>query len=460
MVLIFVCSIATAQKATHAARKKAATVNVPAESVAPAKRSPRESALRKVALAPFAARGGITPEQAASLTKQVANDVTAMSYWSATPIASGLMAKAEMLKATNEAGLDGVIAGQVSPDNVKGWILSRSGDMLGSFSIDRDVQLSNDAQVKDLSRVIVDEVARAVPYRGFITGKKGDGLYELNLGKDHGILVGQRFRLFDFSAGTFGSAKVDLGEVQVVEVGETTSIVEPTGNTEVRPFAKIGFNENANGMSMPQQMETRGSVHVGGGLLNISGTGDPKYVDRAYNVSSTPGFLLGGGWGKFAIDVLFAQAKGDQTDLVYTEVIANDRLVDLPFGGLNRFSVWAGGRVALVNVTTKRNFVTPLASTTSVSPEFEARLDRIIKGPVRGFIDASAYFPIFVSGMDAGAILFSYGVGGDAGLSLDISQRLFLDVGGRFHLIRRPVEGQSSVYENYTELFTDLGFRF
>jgi hypothetical protein len=90
----------------------------------------------------------------------------------------------------------------------------------------------------------------------------------------------------------------------------------------------------------------------------------------------------------------------------------------------------------------------------------EARIDRIIRGPVRGFIDASAYFPIFVSGIDTGALLFSYGIGGDAGLSLDLSQRLFIDVGGRFHLIRRPVEGQSSVQENYTELFADLGFRF
>jgi hypothetical protein len=213
-------------------------------------------------------------------------------------------------------------------------------------------------------------------------------------------------------------------------------------------------------MAIAQQIETRGYARFGGGLLNISGTGDPKVLDRAYNVSSAPGFIVGGGWNKWAVDVLFAQAKGEDTDLVYTEVIANNRIVDVPFGGLNRFSVWAGARIGRVSITTKRNIVTPLESTTSISSEFEARLDRVIKGPVRGFIDASAYFPIFVSGMDTGSFLFSYGIGGDAGLSLDLSQRLFLDVGARYHLIRRPVEGQTSVNETYTEIFGDIGYRF
>lgn len=113
-----------------------------------------------------------------------------------------------------------------------------------------------------------------------------------------------------------------------------------------------------------------------------------------------------------------------------------------------------------MSITTRRDVVTPLQSTTSVSPEFSARVDRVIKGPVKGFVAASAYFPTYVSGMDTSALLFSYGVGADAGLSLDLSQRVFLDVGARYHLIRRPVEGQTALNETYTEIFGQVGYRF
>lgn len=475
VLVLLVSSPAFAQKATRRAsnsKKAAAVSHQKKKRVAPAdedalsldapKRSPRETAIRKVGVATFAASGGLAPDQAASLTRQLANDLTAMSYLEASAVSGSAekSARSPLLKAVNDAGLDGVLIGLVSPDGAKVTLLSRAGDVLATISLDRDVSLANDGQVKAVSRALVDEVARAIPYRGFVTRRVGQDQYEINLGKKQGLLVGQRFRLFDFAGGTFASPRQDICEVEVVEVSDSTAVIVPTGAADVKPFAKVGFNENARGMSVPQQVETRGYARFGGGLLNISGTGDPKYVDRAYNVSSAPGFLLGGGWNKWVVDILFAQAKGEDTDLVYTEVIANNRLFETPFGGLNRFSVWAGGRVARVSITTKRNVVTPLESTTSISPEFEARLDRVIKGPVRGFIAASAYFPIFVSGMQTSALLFSYGIGGDAGLSLDLSQRLFLDVGARYHLLRRPVEGQTSVNETYTELFGDIGYRF
>jgi hypothetical protein len=475
VLVLFISSPAFAQKATRRASnsKKAAAASrhkkkhvVRTDEDAPSpdapKRSSREMAIRKVGVANLAASGGISPAQAANLTRQLVNDLTAMSYLEASAISGSLekSARGALLKTVNDSGLDGVLLGLVSPDRVKMSLLSRTGDLLASISLDQDVSLANDGQVKATSRAIVDEVARAIPYRGFVTRRVGQDRYEINLGQKQGLLVGQRFRLFDFEGGTLDSGRQDICEVEVVQVSDSTAIIEPTGAADVKLFAKVGFNENARGMSLPQQVETRGYVRFGGGLLNISGTGDPKYIDRAYNVSSAPGFLLGGGWNKWVVDILFAQAKGEDTDFVYTEIIANNRLFEAPFGGLNRFSVWAGARAARVSITTKRNIVTPLESTTSISPEFEARLDRIIKGPVRGFIAASAYFPIFVSGMDAGALLFSYGIGGDAGLSLDLSQRLFLDVGARYHLLRRPVEGQTSVNETYTELFGDLGYRF
>jgi hypothetical protein len=452
-------AVRTSQKSVQKKKPRPADDEITLETP---KRNPRETAIRKVGLATLAATGSVTDEQAANLTKQLANDLTAMSYLEVTPVLGSIdkSARADLLKATIEAGLDGVYIGVVASDGVKVSLLSKTGESISTVTVNRTVVLGNEAQVKSVSRSVVDEIARSIPYRGFVTRRVGRDQYEINLGQKQGIIVGQRFRLFDFTGGSLASARQDVCEVEVTEVSESTAIVEPTGAAEVKLFAKVGFIENARGMTAAQQVDTRGYARLGIGLLNITGSGDPKYMNRAYNVASAPGFILGAGWNNWAVDVLFAQAQGEDTDLVYTEVIANNRMIDQPFGGLNRFSVWAGGRLARVSINTKRNIVTPLESTTSISPEVEARLDRVIKGPVSGFVDASVYFPIFVSGMDLGSFIFSYGIGGDAGLSLDLSQRLFLDVGGRYHLIRRPVDGQTSVNETYTELFGDIGYRF
>ncbi len=428
-------------------------------------RSPRETAIHRLGLAPFSIRkeSGIDQAQADQLARQIKNDLNAMSYVEATPVDGSVLrsARATLLKSVAAADLDGVVIAELSSDQITGLILSRGGDTLTTFLLTRDISLTNEAQVKSVSRAVVDEIARSIPYRGFVTKRTGEDLYEINLGKNQGILKGQRFRLFDFMTSSFKSGHRDMGEVEVVAVADLTSTVAPTGGRpNIKPYMKIGFNENSHGMSVPQEMESRGYAVLGAGLLNISGTADPKYVDRAYNISSAPGFVMGAGWNKYSVQVLFAQAKGDQTDLTYFETLADYQLLVRPFGGLNKFSVLGGGRLGLVNITTKRDVVTPLESTTSISPQLIARLDRVFNGSVRGFIAASTYFPVYVSGMQSSALLFSYGIGGDAGLSLEFSPRLFLDVGARYHLIRRPVEGQSSVQEIYSEFFTDLGFRF
>ena len=487
LVMVFTClslgvasgysSVASAQKATRKAQKtqrkaapKAASKaseeddlsidDKPAKAPAIVRRTPRETAIRAIGITSFATRDGISPEQAANLTKQVVNDLTAMSYLQGTAVTVSPASRAEMLKAVSDANLDGVLIGTVGPNGVKGSILSKDGGPLATYSVNREVQLGNDAQVKAVSRAIVDEIARTVPYRGFVTRKINEDQYEINLGKDQGILKGQRFRLFEFTNGKFGPDRADLGEVEVMETTASTSVVEPTGSNKVFLFTKVGHVENARGMATPEQIETRGYAKIGAGLLNISGTGDPKYVDRAYNISSTPGFLLGGGWGKYAIDVLFAQATGENTDLVYTEILFNKRVSESAFGGLNKFVFLVGARGARVNIATKKSVISALDSTTSISPEFQGRIERIIRGPVHGFIGLSAYFPIYVTGMSTSAIIFSYGIGAAAGLSLDISNRMAIDVGARSHYVRRPVDGQSSVSETYTELLGDIAYRF
>lgn len=455
IVLLIMCMFGVASAQTGHKRKKVSRPRPAPE--APAQALPaRETALRKLGVS-VAVGKGFTPAQADALSRQFANDMTAMSYSQVVPIA-GVGATA--LKAAADQGLDGIVLTEVTITHISGTIVSLSGARLATFSFDRDVYLDNDAQVKAVSRKMVDEAARAIPYRGFITRALPGGRFEVNLGQSQGLMKGQRFRVFDFVGPSFASDHRDDGEVVVDEVGESSAVVESTGSKTIRPFDKIGFYEQAHGMDLPQLVQTRAYAYLGGGLLNISGAGDPAYVAQAYNISSTPAFLLGGGWGKVDLSVLFAQAHGDQTSLLYIEGIGNYQLYERPFGGLNKFSVWVGGRVASVSISVQRGMVSPLASTTSISPEGVARLDRLIKGPVSAFIAASAYYPIFVTGMDTSTLLFSYGVGGDAGLSLDLSQRLFFNVGGRYHLIRRPVQGQTAVQETYTELFADLGYRF
>ncbi len=404
------------------------------------------TSLRNVGLGVFRINSGaVTPAQAALFRVRLANDLTTKSFLNVSTEADSAL-------------LDGSINGEIAYGRINALIQSKSGETLAKISIVRRFDLSTPAGMKEASLLVVDEIARVMPYRGFLTKKIEDDVYEMNLGSRQGILKGQRFRAFDLAHSEFGSEKQDLGEIQVTAVADDTSTVEILSGDSVGAFAKIGFAENVRGMVTATHSDTRGYAFVGGTLLSVSAAGDAPTVDRGYNFSTTPGFLVGFGWNRFSFRASLAQAKGTDIDFVFTEVLESFELYE-KVRALNRFSIRAGGRVARMTVSTKASFVTPIASSLSLSPSVEARMDRIISGPVRAFAQIDAYYPIFVSGTDTSALISNYGVGLDVGLSLELS-RLFIDLGGRYHTYRRPVDGPKAVQENFAEYYIDVGTRF
>ena len=442
-------SVLLSSPATHAATKKLPRT-LPKASQSSGTDRARETALKKVGVATFiSSDGSVKPETLTFLRDRLTSDLNSMSY----------------LEATNSdevSGNDGLITADVTAKKVFGSIQSRTGVSLAKFNAVQtpSIDVSTPAKISELSKALIDQVLRAMPYRAFVTKKLDYDVFELNIGTRHGVLTGQRFRVFDFAGMSFESAKRDLGEVQVIEAREDTSTIELLSGTMAALYGKVGFPENARGMVTSTQVETRGYAFIGAALLSASPAGDPQLLDRGYSFSSTPGFLLGGGWGRFGSRLLIAQAKSTDVDLVYIEGIANYEMHETTFGGLNKFSWNLGARLQRVGISTKASVTTTLESTTSLSPEAEARLERVLRGPVRAFVQLEAYYPIFVSGMTTSSLFFSFGVGGSAGLTLDLSQRLFIDAGARYRTIRRPVVDQSSLQESFTELFGDFGARF
>lgn len=436
--------------------------------VSDANDSARETALRKIAITPFLVQkplnSEVTPQQAQELAQQISRELSLKSYFKSEVVeGSGLSrsGREELVKRMRASDVDAVVTGALSQTGATFFMISKNGERLVSTEVPMRLRLVKPGTLKTLGSEIVDEIVRSVPYRGFLTKEIEDGVFELNIGSDLGVAKGQKFRVFDFGTSDLKSSRIDRGEVEVIEVQPGTSVVETTSNNhQLKPFMKIGFDEYARGMVVQTQTPTRGYGLIGGEMISVSGSSDPQFADRSYNMKSTPGLALGFGWNKTSIRAVLAQARNDDVDLVYTEVVGLYRLWDKT-NGFNSYSLSAGARIARFGVTTRRAVITPLESSTSFAPAFDVRWDRLIGGPVHLFVGGNLYYPMFNSGNGAGSsFIFAYGAGGDFGASIDLSQRLSLDFGAKVHFIRRPIEGQSAVQERYSQLFADLIARF
>lgn len=454
------------RKAAPSPRKK--RIATPSVTQTRSRDLTKETSLQTIGITPFFIQKSlgseVSPAQTIAVAKQVVAELSAKSYLKATYIeGSGLSAQAreQLVSNLSSANLDGAVTGDLSPEGVNFFVISKSGLRLGSGQVQVRLRLVKDATLKALASNIVDEIVRAIPYRGFLTREIEDGVFELNIGTDHGIAKGQKLRVFDFAESNLTSNKVDKGEVEVTEVTANTSTVEVTSNNhQVKPYYKVGFDERARGMVVNTQTPTRGYGLIGGQLISVTGTSDPNFADKSYNMKATPGLVLGLGWNKTSLRAILAQARNEDVDLVFTEIIGYYRLWE-KMNGFNTFTLSAGARFARFGVTTKRTVTTPLESSTSLAPAIEGRLDRLISGPVRAFVAGNLYYPMFNTGNGAStALIFAYGAGGEIGAALDLTPRVSLEVGAKTHFIRRPVSGQSAVQERYSQVFADVIARF
>jgi hypothetical protein len=472
VLMLFQVCLIDVSHAARAGKSKRAAGKAERPLAAQPKRSPRDSvsetALRTIGVAAISVQKSLASEiseqQASDLAKQIAKELTAKSYLkanfvegaSATP--GGREAMTAAMKANN---LDGTVLGVATPTGVNLTLWSRNGERLATSSVSSRLRLVNAAKLNELATSIVDEIVRMVPYRGFLVREVEDGVFELNLGSDHGLMKGQKLRVFDFSDFSLTSEKIDRGEIEVLEVQKETSIVETTSdNHQLKPFQKVGFDERARGMVVQTQTPTRGYAMIGGELISVTGTSDPNFADKSYNMKSTPGLVLGLGWNKTVFRAVLAQARNEDVDLVFTEVLGLYRLWEKQ-NGFNRFTFSVGGRLARFGVTTRKSVTTPLESSTSLSPVFDVGLERMISGPVHAFVGGNVYYPMLNSGNgSSSSVIFAYGAGGEIGAGIDFSPRITLEIGTKIHYIRRPVEGQSAVQERYSEIFADLIARF
>ncbi|RYZ73581.1 MAG: hypothetical protein EOP05_09935, partial [Proteobacteria bacterium] len=136
----------------------------------------RDTALQTIAVTPFqiqkSLKAEITPAQANDIAKQIAIELTAKSYLKATLVeGSGLSAQArdQLVGKLKEANLDGAVTGDLSPNGVNIFIVSKNGERLASAQIQTRLRLVKESTLKALATSIVDEIVRTIPYRGFLT---------------------------------------------------------------------------------------------------------------------------------------------------------------------------------------------------------------------------------------------------------------------------------------------------
>lgn len=427
----------------------------------------KETAIRTIGIPTFVSsgRGRVSSSDVAAFTDLFIKLLSFKSHLQPKKIDGSLQTSAgasTLSRAARAAGVDGLLIGDLSADSVTLEVVSgQSGRILmttivpiPTFSMERRRAIADE---------VVDAFLRQFPYRGFVI-QETDGEFEINLGSLHGMQPGLRMRVFEFDGTTpsLEGAREYLGEIEVKEIkGPDRSIAVPVGRTNgIGPYSKIAFADRPVGMVEETRVPSRGWVLLGGEIISIGGdVSAEKYADRAYQMDSTPFLLVGLGVGKFTGSLKFGQARNETYDLTYAELLGYWEIWERSWG-LFEFTFDAGARVANFNTTTKRNVVSTIQPSTTLSPAAKVEVVYSPRGRLQVFAGAELFYPAFNSGQSFDVLPYTLGGGGFGGVRLGLRSNLDLELGARLKYFRRPVDGVSGVQERQSGFYGGLVVRF
>ena len=393
-----------------------------------------------------------------AMAASIATKLSEQTYFKATAIDASpafVSGPQDFLKIINQASVDALLVAEVQGRQLR-WKLigSRGQTLTASQTILKD-------QSTDWPSAISEDLAPRVPFRGVIVKSFDPKHFQINLGSNVGLVVGQRLSVFDFRGPDFNSEKQEIGFARVISVKPNSAIIVPVSSAvRLREQQKIAFDDQSRGMSSPDSLSSDVMMSFGGGLLAI-GTDVPssKYDNLVYRVNSSPILALGLKYHLYQFRGFLSQAKSDTSELLYSDISATREFWQSALG-LWRLRFQSGVRWAHYAYSLKVAGAVGPASSDVVSPVFSLDTSYVLAGPFSVLADIDVYAPLIVSGVDTSALIFSFGGAILVGARLDLSSRWVFDAGAQFKNFRRPIDGQTTVQEKHTLFFTDLIYKF
>lgn len=436
---------------------------------------PKETAVRKVGVAVFSIKGR-EPDRSSAIefSKALASFLKARSYFEIKAIRQNLELKGNARKVRALArgnGLDALLVGEIRAGEIEIHLVAGStGRILQIYAISRSNDLKGKTEIQSEAQVAGDQIIREFPYRGFVS-RVQDGLIAVNLGKFHGVSVGDQLKLFEFKGvphpgvSPFFSERRWVGEAQVVRLeGDRTSWAKPTrGAASMGLHHKVAFAE---AVTHPMKVETvtpSGPIrrlYLGGALVTINAAETaPGFEDKAYKLHSTPSIELGLQIWKSSLSVLYSPAGNDQLDLAYTEIILLTDFFEKAIGR-NVFALSGGARLGFFDVTPLGPTRPPMESSTSVAPAVDLRFERLLGPSVYLLLNGSLFYPMLNTGQENGSLAFSVGGTGGLGARLNLNSLLALETGLRIKYFRKPIDGVSGLQETQSLVYGGVWVNF
>lgn len=444
----------------------------------------REMAVRVVGLGKISvlpvARKFVPKDLELRLFERLMQDLGSKTYFEPQGLdgAFDLRTRAAVLAAASKkAGTDGVLVFEIGLEEIKGYLASASGLRIRTFDFKyRLGELDEKNVVSILTDRLIDGVVQAIPYRGFVTAvDKTTSTATVNLGSSHAVKEGDVLELFEFRRPDFNSTRKLLLEVQIKKVlGPSESQVGlmpgASKGTPIEPFAKVGFalagktvtNTAATVVEATDQSVVSGRWWFGfGGELDSLGAeaAAEKYESKVFKINGAPFGYAALGNDVLTMRAAFGSGRSDTETLNFFDV--QGTYVVYQFGGAqSAWTIGAGGRVFLIQVSPNPGVRSALESTTIVSPMAEFKYQYVPKGRIRLVGTGEVFWPVYTNGAAIGALPFAFGAGLGAGMQIAITPKFGFEVFGKVRYLRRPIDGQSGIQERQSMLGTGLLFSF
>jgi outer membrane biosynthesis protein TonB len=437
----------------------------------------RELAVRVVGTSKISvtrsARKFVPKDFEARLGERIVQELAAKTYFEpqALDVAFNLRTRSrDLAAAAKKANADGIFVFEIGLEEINGYLASVSGRRIRTFEFKYKVgEMDEKNVVSLLSERIIEGLVQAIPYRGFVTSVDKSKA-TVNLGSNHSVKEGDILELFEFRRPKFSSTHKMLIDVKVTKVlgpseSEVSVLETASKGTRIEPFAKVSFSLSKN--PTPMVSATDHSVVSGRWWLGFGGeiesfgaeAAAAKYESRVFKVNGAPFAYAAAGNDLLTFHASFGSARSDAETLGFFDFQGTYAIFQIG-SAQSAWTIAAGGRVFLIQVTPNPQTLTPLESTTIVSPVAEFRYQYVPRGRIRLVGTGEVFWPIYTNGASIGALPFAFGAGVGGGMQIAITSKFGLEVSGKVRYLRRPIDGQSGVQERQSILGAGLLFSF
>ncbi|MBX9767745.1 MAG: hypothetical protein K2X47_10775 [Bdellovibrionales bacterium] len=411
---------------------------VPVKDLTPEERKQRESAIDKIVVATFRIDLENKKEirffkkSVDEIQKVLVEELNQKSYLAVSPLNQNLSldeGRDTYKDTARETGADGIVAGEIRQNHV---ILSlrsgQSGRVLSKWTVPY-VHPVTEGSFKDLMSDLVEVIVNGLPYRGFVTARKGRQV-KINIGKSQALNIGQRIKVFEFvgDQNTFSSPQKILGEIEITRIASQAAIGKIIGDKKIPLFSKVAFDfeDFKASTDVKYRYYEDGWASLGAEFLYLDTVVDPATLStskRLFQLSLSPFLGVGVGKKNFAFFGRVGVASNPSSDVLF---LIGDASYELLRTTKEKMGwIFSGGLQFRRYQVTENIVVAGLAKTQWILPYGEAYFHYTFSPRTKFFGAGKVLFPAMTQDEVLGSSnLMSFGIGATVGMRLDIGSRI------------------------------------